>query len=67
MTDKPTQEDTPPQGEFRTRSGDRRAPGKLAPPPYQTSAGLVHVDRRSPFDRRAEWLREYSLPADDQG
>jgi hypothetical protein len=49
------------------RSGDRRVCRKIQPPPYQTVDGLVTGDRRSHLDRRASWLREFSLDLDSTG
>jgi hypothetical protein len=43
------------------RAGDRRSGKPMTPPPYQTIDGLILVDRRSQQDRRASWLREFSL------
>lgn len=43
------------------RSKDRRLCKQILPPPYLTSDGLIATDRRSHLDRRASWLREYSL------
>ena len=43
------------------RSGDRRACKQIQPPPYATADGVVTKDRRSHVDRRAAWVREYSL------
>ena len=43
------------------RSGDRRACKQIQPPPYATAEGVVTVDRRSHVDRRAAWVREFSL------
>lgn len=46
---------------FRERGKDRRTRNDVAPPPYLTREGLIEVDRRSPFDRRATWLREFFI------
>ena len=43
------------------RAGDRRASKQIQPPPYCTAEGTVAVDRRSHVDRRAAWVREFSL------
>jgi hypothetical protein len=50
--------------EFPTRrecEQDRRVRTLIDPPPYQTLEGLVTADRRSAVDRRATWIREFSL------
>ena len=41
--------------------GDRRMRSVIAPPPYLTAEGEVQVDRRSCVDRRATWIREFSM------
>ena len=46
---------------YRARGSDRRTCAATKQPPYTTREGLVEYDRRSPFDRRASWLREYSI------
>lgn len=46
---------------FRERGRDRRSRTRIEPPPFMTRNGWVKVERRSPFDRRATWLREFSL------
>jgi hypothetical protein len=43
------------------RRNDRRTCTHIAPPPYETRDGKVLIDRRSSFDRRASWIREFSL------
>ncbi len=43
------------------RGGDRRTHNAGEPPPFMTRDGLVDVERRSPFDRRANWLREFAI------
>ncbi|MFN4325897.1 MAG: hypothetical protein ACK4FP_08420 [Azonexus sp.] len=43
----------------RERGADRRSRNRVEPPPFMTRDGLVFEERRSPFDRRASWLREY--------
>ncbi|MBS1144047.1 MAG: hypothetical protein H6R14_1453 [Proteobacteria bacterium] len=50
-----------PNGSIQKRRAERRVCTRVTPPPYQTSAGVVMTDRRSSFDRRATWIREYSL------
>lgn len=46
---------------YRVRGRDRRTCSGVKQPPYMTRKGLVDYDRRSPFDRRATWLREFSI------
>ncbi|MBP5986804.1 MAG: hypothetical protein KA538_06415 [Azonexus sp.] len=48
-------------GRDRPRGPDRRVSTRIGPPPYQTNEGAVLVDRRSQIDRRATWIREFSL------
>lgn len=48
-------------GRDRPRGPDRRVSTRISPPPYRTSEGAVLVDRRSQIDRRATWIREFSL------
>ena len=43
------------------RCAERRVNTHIKPPPYETRDGLVLIDRRSTFDRRASWIREFSL------
>ena len=43
------------------RRADRRVCKYVAPPPYETREGQVMNDRRSAIDRRASWIREFSL------
>ena len=43
------------------RRADRRVCTHISPPPYETRDGRVMTDRRSAFDRRASWIREFSL------
>lgn len=43
------------------RGADRRVSTHISPPPYETRDGVVLTDRRSAIDRRASWIREYSL------
>jgi|APLak6261666328_1056055.scaffolds.fasta_scaffold17836_2 hypothetical protein len=54
-------QDPLPMRNFRPRGPDRRASNRLSPPPYRTADGLVTVDRRSPVDRRACWIRDFIL------
>lgn len=53
------QQQQPPN--YRVRGTDRRICVGVKQPPYMTSRGQVDHDRRSPFDRRANWLRELSF------
>ena len=46
---------------YRERGRDRRSRTGIEPPPFMTREGLIEVDRRSPFDRRATWMREFSI------
>ena len=46
---------------YRERGWDRRTRNGVEPPPFMTREGLVEVERRSPFDRRATWLREFAI------
>jgi len=46
---------------YRVRGKDRRTSTGIEPPPFMTRDGLVERERRSPFDRRATWVREFSL------
>ena len=50
---------------YRERGKDRRTRTGIEPPPFMTREGLVEVERRSPFDRRATWMREFfsDIPA----
>ena len=43
------------------RHADRRVSTYIGPPPYETRDGRVLTDRRSALDRRASWIREFSL------
>jgi hypothetical protein len=43
------------------RRTERRSTTRIAPPPYYTREGKVLTDRRSLTDRRATWIREFSL------
>lgn len=45
------------------RRTDRRLSTGITSPPYDTRDGMVLSDRRSPIDRRATWIREFSLEA----
>lgn len=46
---------------LQKRRADRRLCTQIAPPPYETRHGRVLKDRRSAIDRRASWIREFSL------
>ncbi len=50
-----------PKTPQRVRGIDRRSRNRVEPPPFMTRNGLVFEERRSLFDRRASWLREYSF------
>lgn len=50
---------------LQIRGADRRVNKIVSPPPFQTRFGLIEAERRSPFDRRAAWLREYALVVDE--
>ncbi len=47
--------------DFQPRGADRRRHNVLSPPPYHAAEGLVLVDRRSPVDRRATWIKPFRL------
>lgn len=59
MNDKP-QDHARPAGK-RQRRQDRRVCKLIAPPPYNAREGIVTSDRRSQIDRRANWIREFTL------
>ena len=50
-----------PNASYQPRCADRRVCTHIAPPPYETRQGRVMNDRRSAIDRRASWIREFSL------
>ena len=50
-----------PEAAHQQRRAERRTSKAVAPPPYETSNGMVLTDRRSSLDRRASWIREFSL------
>jgi len=50
-----------PNSAPQQRRADRRICKDIAPPPYETRNGWVLTDRRLSFDRRASWIREFSL------
>lgn len=52
---------TPQPPTYRERGRDRRTRNDVAPPPYLTREGVIEIDRRSPFDRRATWMREFFI------
>jgi len=43
------------------RGAERRVRSEMAPAPFSAAEGLVADDRRTHVDRRAAWLREYTL------
>ncbi len=47
--------------DLQPRGADRRRRNLLSPPPYQAAEGLVFLDRRSPVDRRASWIKDFAL------
>jgi hypothetical protein len=47
--------------QHQQRRSERRVRTHVEPPPYQTREGQVLSDRRSAFDRRSTWIREFSL------
>ena len=46
------------------RGTERRVRSEMTPPPFAAAEGLVAEDRRTHVDRRAAWLREYTLKLD---
>lgn len=48
-------------GKKQQRQAERRVRTHIEPPPYETCDGEMQTDRRSTFDRRATWIREFSL------
>ncbi|PKO48146.1 MAG: hypothetical protein CVU31_07125 [Betaproteobacteria bacterium HGW-Betaproteobacteria-4] len=56
-------ENTMSEAALQRRRADRRRCTQISPPPYETSSGKVFTDRRSAIDRRASWIREFSLDA----
>lgn len=51
---------------LKPRGEERRVRSEIAPPPFAAAEGEVPVDRRTHVDRRAAWLREYTLRLDQQ-
>ncbi|HMT81765.1 MAG TPA: hypothetical protein PKD66_15455 [Azonexus sp.] len=51
----------------RTRGADRRCNTLVSSPPFYTREGKILSERRSPIDRRANWIREFSLDSGDNG
>jgi len=49
------------------RVGDRRSGWVCSPPPYQSIDGLILHDRRSYRDRRATWVRDFSIATEISG
>ena len=43
------------------RGTERRVRSEMTPPPFAAAEGQVDEDRRTHVDRRAAWLREYTL------
>lgn len=56
-----------PQRTLRSRGKDRRGVTRISPPPFYTREGKVLVERRSPCERRATWIREFSLDTAGDG
>lgn len=50
-----------PQPSQRMRGADRRSNTLVSLPPFYTREGKILVERRSPIDRRANWIREFFL------
>lgn len=59
MKNKMEPEDTPPAQ--RKRGADRRSNTLVSLPPFYSREGKILEERRSPIDRRANWIREFSL------
>ncbi len=55
---------SPPQ---RTRGADRRGNKLVSSPPFYTREGKILTERRTPIDRRANWIREFSVDTIDNG
>ena len=51
----------------RKRGADRRCNILVSSPPFYTREGKILSERRSPIDRRANWIREFSLDSGDNG
>ncbi len=51
----------------RKRGADRRCNTLVSSPPFYTREGKILSERRSPIDRRANWIREFSLDSGDNG
>lgn len=51
----------------RKRGTDRRCNTLVSSPPFYTREGKILSERRSPIDRRANWIREFSLDSGDNG
>jgi len=49
----------------RTRGADRRRNTVVSLPPFYGCEGKILAERRSPMDRRANWIREFSIDAAD--
>ena len=61
-----TKQSTPPPV-HRTRGTDRRCNKTFSLPPFYSREGKILAERRSPIDRRANWIREFPLDAADNG
>ena len=60
-----TMQSDPPQPVPRKRGTDRRSNTLVSLPPFYSREGKILAERRSPMDRRANWIREFSLGAAD--
>ncbi|MBS1139299.1 MAG: hypothetical protein H6R13_752 [Proteobacteria bacterium] len=52
---------------LHSRGKDRRGVTRISPPPFYTREGKVLVERRSPCERRSNWIREFSLDTAGDG
>jgi hypothetical protein len=59
--EEPFMENKMSEAAYQPRRADRRVCTHILPPPYETRVGRVLTDRRSAMDRRASWIREFSL------
>lgn len=57
----------PSQPAQRKRGNDRRCNTLVSLPPFYSREGKILTERRSPLDRRANWIREFSLDTADHG
>lgn len=53
--------DHPAPPDYQSRGTDRRRKNLLMPPPFHTADGLILLERRSPTDRRASWIKDYTF------